>query len=661
MEHMDGIMTSALVMTGMVLAALSGVPGMFLSRESHGGERWAAGILITAALCGIFGAVLSVVYSSTGIDVPWAVPGGRFTFKVDGLSAIFVVQVFLLSAVGSVYGLGYWKQSTHLRDGRKLRLFYGVLTAGMVLVFCAQNTMLFIAGWEIMAMAAFLSLTARDDDSVVRDVGHLYMVATRLATLCLFALFALLYLATGNFNFGTPIPSMSPRTASAIFFLALVGFGLKAGVMPMHVWLPGAHANAPSHVSALLSGVLLKTGIYGFIRLFSLFPHPPLWWGQVMLGLGVVSGVLGVAFAIGQHDYKRLLAYHSVENIGIICMGLGVALLGNSLGQGALVALGLGGALLHVWNHGLFKSLLFLSAGSVLHATGTREIDHLGGLFKRMPWTAGAFLLGAVAICGLPPLNGFISELFIYLGLFKSVTIPHGTLWLAGTLGVPALALIGALASACFIKVFGVMFLGEARTGRVLAAHEATRVMLGPMGLLAGLCLFIGLVPWAISPLLDGAVRAFTPLTSDPIAMLAPLGWISFLGVLLLGAGAGGGVLLLTHLRKSHSEIVPTWGCGYAAPKPSMQYSSSSFAQTIVGLFSWALHPKVHNPRMHEIFPRQQSFESEVDDVVLEEFLIPTAEKSRRLLRWFKWVQRGNQNAYLLYIFLTLLVLLLWR
>jgi hydrogenase-4 component B len=278
-----------------------------------------------------------------------------------------------------------------------------------------------------------------------------------------------------------------------------------------------------------------------------------------------------------------------------------------------------------------------------------------------MPWTAGAFLLGAVAICGFPPLNGFVSELLIYLGLFKSVTLPHGTLWLAGALGGPALALIGALASACFIKAFGVMFLGEARTGRVSSAHESNRFMLGPMAVLAALCLFIGLMPWLIAPLLDRAIQAFTPLQSDRIVALAPLGWISFLGVSLLGALGVGLVLLLAHLRKSNGELVPTWGCGYAAPKPSMQYSSSSFAQTIVGLFSWALHPKVHNPGMHEIFPRQQSFESEVDDVVLEEFLIPTAEKSRRLFRWFNWVQRGNQNAYVLYIFLTLLVLLLWR
>jgi len=445
-------MASWLVIAGIVLAAASGVPGLWEDRNGGkrraSGERTAAGLLVLGALCGIAGAVLAIARQSAGIDLDWPVPGGRFAIRVDGISALFVVQIFLIAALGSVYGLGYWKQTEHPRDGRKLRLFYGVMTAGMALLVCARNTMLFMAGWEIMALAAFLSLAAQDDQRPVREVGYVYMVATRLATLCLVAMFAVLFVATGSFDFAASGP-ISAGAATAILMLAVVGFGLKAGVMPMHVWLPGAHANAPSHVSALMSGVLIKMGIYGLVRVFSLFPHPPLWWGQLVLLFGGVSGVLGVAFAISQHDFKSLLAYHSVENIGIICMGLGVALLGRSLGNSTFVALGLGGAILHVWNHGMFKGLLFLSAGSVLHATHTRDIDELGGLAKRMPWTALAFLVGAVAICGLPPLNGFISELLIYLGLFRSAALPHGNLWLTGALGAPALALIGALALAC--------------------------------------------------------------------------------------------------------------------------------------------------------------------------------------------------------------------
>ena len=664
LAKLDGFMNSVLVLVGIVLAALSGVPGIFLDRKSLAGQGWAVALLSLGAGFGITGALAQVFHPTGTIDLPWSVPGGRFFFAVDGLSALFVVQIFLLSVLGAVYGLEYWNQAAHERDGRKLRLFYGLVAAGIALLFCARNAMLFIVGLEVMALSAFLSLTAKDDDPTVREAGFLYMAATRLSTLCLFALFAVLFAATGAFDITGPMRAISQGSADAIFLLGVVGFGIKAGVMPMHVWLPGAHANAPSHVSALMSGVLIKTGVYGFLRVLTWFPQPPLWWGQLVLGLGVASGVLGVAFAIGQHDYKRLLAYHSVENIGIIWMGIGVALIGNTLGHGSMVALGLGGALLHVWNHGLFKALLFLSAGSVLHATGTREIDHLGGLAKRMPLTSGAYLLGAVAICGFPPLNGFVSELFIYLGLFQSITIPTGKLWLVGALGVPALALIGALALACFVKVFGVMFLGEPRHALVDRVTESGRRMLGPMAVLGGLCVVVGIMPFLVSPILDVAIGHFSRIPAPPLAVLSPLSVVSIVGMALLVAMGAGFAAFLAKLRKQPPAVAGTWDCGYAAPGPTMQYSSSSFAGTIVGMFSWALRPKVSAPRSHDLFPKPQTYASEVDDVVLEAFLLPTAQKGGRLFHWFGWIQRGNQHAYLLYIFLTLLtllVLLLWR
>jgi hydrogenase-4 component B len=660
----DGFMSEWLVIAGTILAAASGVPGLFLKRNNPAGERWATAVLVAAAGSGITGAIAAAISVSTGIDLPWSVPGGRFAVRIDGLSAPFVVQIFLLATVGSVFGLSYWSQGDHARDGRKLRLFYGLMAASMVLLVCARNAMLFIAGWEIMSIAAFLSLSAQDDQKTVRDAGYLYMAATRLATLCLFAMFAVLFVSTGTFDFAAPAPAITSSAANAVFFLALAAFGLKAGIMPMHVWLPGAHANAPSHVSALMSGVLIKMGIYGLLRVFSLFPHPPLWWGQIVLLFGAVSGVLGVAFAIGQHDFKRLLAYHSVENIGIICLGLGVALLGRSLGNNVLVALGIGGALLHVWNHGLFKALLFLSAGSVLHATHTREIDRLGGLAKRMPWTAAAFLIGAVAICGLPPLNGFVSELLVFLGLFRSAALPQGALWLAGALGAPALALIGSLALACFVKAFGSMFLGEPRSEHGGTAQESGRFMLGPMAGLATLCLVVGVAPWVVAPLLDAAVAAWAPeraATLQTLVQLAPFGWVSLLSSLLLACLAVGFVLLRARMRRTASDRIGTWDCGYAAPGPTMQYSSSSFAQTIVGLFSWALRPKVNNPGTHDLFPRPQVFASEVADPVLDRFLIPTAQRGSRIARWFRWFQHGSQQIYLLYILLTLIVLLLWR
>src|SRR5581483_4284440 len=324
----------------------------------------------------------------------------------------------------------------------------------------AENSIVFLLGWEVMALAAFFMVTTEDHDPQVCAAGWLYLAATHCATLALFAVFALLRHLNGSFALKTPEGAVAPEMATAILLLALVGFGVKAGVMPLHVWLPSAHAMAPSHVSALMSGVLIKMGIYGLMRVTSFFPHPPLWWGSLILILGAISGVLGVAFAIGQHDIKRLLAYHSIENIGIIVMGLGLAVFGRSLQHPEWVVLGLSGALLHVWNHSLFKALLFMSAGSVIHATHTREIDHLGGLARVMPRTALAFMIGAVAICGLPPLNGFVSELFIYLGLLRTALANlDARTWAAAALAVPALALIGALACACFVKVYAAVFL----------------------------------------------------------------------------------------------------------------------------------------------------------------------------------------------------------
>ncbi|MGC4119227.1 MAG: proton-conducting transporter membrane subunit [Myxococcales bacterium] len=658
-------MNDWLVVAGIVLVAVSGVPGIFVPRRSPMGERIAATLMVIGAVSGIVGAVWALVQGSSGIRLPWTVPNGAFFVQVDGLSAMFLIQLFLLASAGAIYGLGYWPQSEHPRDGRKLRLFYGLMTAGIALLFCAGNTILFLAGWEVMALAAFLTLTSQDELEPVRDVGYVYLVATRLGTLCLFAMFALLAAVSGGFEFQPAQAGTDSGALTAIFVLAVVGFGLKAGLMPLHIWLPGAHARAPSHVSALMSGVLIKTGIYGFARVCSLFPNPPSWWGWVVLGLGTLSGVLGVAFALGQHDLKRLLAYHSVENIGIIWIGLGVALIGRSIGHPELVVLGLSGALLHVWNHGLFKGLLFLSAGSVLHATHTREIDQLGGLSRRMPWTSLAFLLGAVAICGLPPLNGFVSELMIYLGLFRSATLREGhDLWLAGALGAPALALIGALATACFVKAFGAVFLGEPRTDRTLSSHESSRWMLGPMGLLSACCLVIGLAPPLVGPVLESAVGSWAPelsATRQPLASLAPLGWMSIAALGLAASLVAGFLLLRVRLRPALPATVGTWDCGYAAPSHTMQYTASSFAETLVGLLGWALRPQVHSPHMGALWPGPATFHSHVPEVVLERVLVPASQLGLKLTRRFKWMQQGNANAYLLFILLTLVALLLWR
>ena len=321
-------MSENLILLGIVITASSGLAGLCFGRTSMRGQWLTTALAAIGAAIGLAGiAAFWITGESQPIVRPWSIPGGEFSIAVDGLSAIFLLPIFLVSLLGNVYGLGYWKQSEHPQNGRKLRLFYGTLTGSMAMLVVARNSILFLFGWEIMALSAFFLVTTEAHQEEARKAGWIYLVAAHVATLCLFALFALLHAASGSFSLvALDQDSLQPGMATAIFVLALVGFGLKAGIMPLHIWLPDSHAIAPSHVSAIMSGVIIKMGIYGLVRITSLVPNPPLAWGAIVLGLGVISGVLGVAFAIGQHDLKRLLAYHSIENIGIIVIGLGLAL-----------------------------------------------------------------------------------------------------------------------------------------------------------------------------------------------------------------------------------------------------------------------------------------------------------------------------------------------
>jgi hydrogenase-4 component B len=658
-------MSERLVLTAISMIAISGVPGLLMGRNSATSQWVATFLVVAGAALGIFGTLcFAVLGQAEPLSYRWDVPGGEFAIAVDGISALFLLPIFLIPMLGSIYGLSYWRQSEHPENGRKLRLFYGLVTASLALVVVARNAVLFLVAWETMALGAFFLVTTEDEDESVREVGWVYLVATHSATLCLFAMFALLYRMVGSFELA-PLgaDTFTPGMATAVFLLALVGFGLKAGLMPLHVWLPGAHAMSPSHVSALLSGVLIKGGVYGLVRIVSFFPEPPVWWGGLLLGLGAVSGVVGVAFAIGQHDLKRLLAYHSVENIGIIVMGVGLALIGRALGRWDWVALGLAGGLLHVWNHALFKSLLFLSAGSVVHAAHTREIDHLGGLSKRMPATALAFAVGAVAICGLPPLNGFVSEFLIYLGLFRTVQVGNGNSWVWAAFAAPALALIGALAASCFVKAYGAVFLGTARSEHAKNARESRWTIIGPMFVLALGCAVIGLAPPLVAPMLQQAIAAWSPGTTAEdleLSRLAPLDSVSVMGLGLATLIIVGAISLRFRQVRGSVGMSETWGCGYLSPSPSMQYTSSSFADMLVRLFAWVLRPEVHQTRIVGIFPRGARFASHLPDVVLDGVIQPACRSIAWLFSRFRVLQHGSIHVYLSYIFIAMLALLLW-
>jgi hydrogenase-4 component B len=648
-------MSEWLVILGIACHAFSGVPGLFLRRDPAAGQWLAMRLAVLGSALGITGALVAL----------WS-PAQLFpVMRLDAIAVIFLIPIFLVSALGSIYGLEYWAQAEHSGNGRKLRVFYGLVTAGLAGVAVAANSLLFLFAWEVMALSAFFLVSTEDHDQEVRDAGMLYLVITHFSTLCLFALFAIWYVATGSFALGAlPAGAVTPTMATVLFMLMVVAFGFKAGLMPFHIWLPSAHAMAPSHVSAMMSGVLIKIGIYGLVRMVSWLPDPPAWWGGTLLVLGTVSGVLGVVFALGQHDLKRLLAYHSIENIGIIVMGLGLALAGRSLHVTAWIVLGLAGALLHVWNHGLFKALLFLSAGSVIHSTHTRVIDRLGGLAAVMPFTALLFAVGAVAICGLPPLNGFVSELLIYLGLFRTLGIGAEPSWGVAAFAAAMLALIGALAVACFVKAFGAIFLGVARSDSARHAHESGRVMTGSMLVLAVCCFCIGLFPWAVSPVLELGIAAWVPgLNAELPALrtLAPLGWISMVAFTLIGLMFLIGLGLVRRLHRSRVTAAGTWDCGYAAPTPNMQYTASSFAQMLGSFFVWVLRPEVLVSEKQPVFPGRMHFRSHVMDVVLDEVLRPAYQIGVRISSRFHFFQAGNIHAYLAYIVIFLIVLLLRR
>ena len=496
------------IITATALIALSGLAGLII-RPAAFGQKLAAAITIPAAALGFCAAVLMLVRQGhAGYVIDWSLPFGVCEIGFDPLTAFFLLPIFLVTLCGSLYGLGYWPAARHQTTAPGVTFFYGLLPSAMAMVVMARNGALLLISWEIMALSAFFLLVTEHTEHEVRKAGTVYLLTTHTGSAALIILFSLLNAVTGSFLFpaqGTL--AVTGQTAALMFILALFGFGAKAGIMPMHFWLPSAHANAPSHASAMMSGVMLKMGIYGILRFLSFCPHKPLWWGGTLLIAGIVSALLGICFAAVQTDIKRLLAYSSIENIGIITTGIGMAMIGEATATPSLVLLGLSGGLLHVLNHSLFKPLLFFGAGGIIHSTGTRIISRMGGLAKGMRTSAMLFFVGSLAICGLPPLNGFAGEFLLYLGFFREALAPVPVM----VLGVPALGLVGGMAAITFVKLYGMVYLGTPRSQEAAHPHELSGVMLIPMGIMALLCLVGGIVP-----------TLFLTLVQPVVAMLAP-------------------------------------------------------------------------------------------------------------------------------------------
>ena len=575
-------------------------------------------------------------------------PGGEnIRLRLDGLAAFFLVLVCVVGCAGAAYAREYWPESTG--SAARGRAWWNALVLSMGAVLLVSNGVHFLMVWEAFALCGYFLITLDSRQPAVRAAGWLYLAASHAGTLALIAFFASLAQSLGTWDLGpmNGVPALAP-----LFWLALFGFGMKAGFFPCHIWLPSAHANAPSHVSAIMSGVAIKMGVYGIVRFGGWLPVPDA-AGYVVVGIGAASAVLGIAFAFAQNDVKRLLAYCSVENIGVILIGVGAALLARSHGNAGWGGLALAGALLHVWNHGLFKSLLFFGAGSVLHATGTREMSRLGGLWKSMPWTAGLFAVGAVAVAGLPPLNGFAGEWLIYLGLFEAAATRAGFAWAV----LPAailLATAGALALAAFAKAGGVIFLGAPRTKPAAGAHECGPGMRAPMLALATACAVIGVAPSLVWMPVARAVGTWNPAWSGAATPFFALGPAQLLLAVLAAAA---GALLWKKSRANGLRRAPTWDCGFCRPTARMQYTGGSFAGIAGGWFAAIFRTEHKSRRPRGPFPGPAFHLDHVPETVLDRMIRPTGALIERLSHAALGLQHGRLPFYILYLVAGLAVL----
>ncbi|OGU00060.1 MAG: hypothetical protein A2085_03520 [Gemmatimonadetes bacterium GWC2_71_10] len=648
-------MSATLLVSGLV-AVLAGGGAALLGRGAGRASSAAFAVLAGAGCALIAGSALPVLAGGAAWEWRLAavVPGGAWVFGMDALSAFFLLAVALVGGAAALYGVGYMARERP-RAAALAHAGVALLIVALALVVTARAVVPFLIAWEVMAVAGFLLVMFDHEQPDTRRAGLVYLVATHTATLALIALFASWAAGTNDLTFASlrAVAARPSFRSGLVLVLALLGFGLKAGVVPLHFWLPGAHAAAPSHVSALMSGLVIKMGIYGLLRVAALLGGLPEWFGWTLLALGIGSGVLGVLWALAQHDLKRLLAYHSVENIGIILIGMGTGALGAAHGVPAVAVLGYGGAILHVLNHSIFKGLLFLGAGAVVHAAGTRRIDALGGLARAMPTTAATFLIGSAAIVGLPPLNGFVSEWTIVVALLGagSAAVPGAGALRIAVFAVAALGLIGGLALACFAKVNGVVFLGRPRSAAAAAAREPGPAMRAPLAALAAACLAIGLTPWLVVPPALASAGVITGAAAVQAAGVdhALAGVSLFAAVLagvLLAAWFARGWLMRHRFRLT----AQTWGCAYPRPTARMQYTAASFAAPVLEPFGWLAGLETERS--------EGAFATHPSDPAQHRLLAPAWRRMQALGDALRSYQTGRLHINLLYVFATVIVLL---
>jgi formate hydrogenlyase subunit 3/multisubunit Na+/H+ antiporter MnhD subunit len=650
----------SLLVVALALLLGSAVAAVILARV----ERTAGVVGAVGGVAGCAVGLVPTVGVLLGGDLPslraaWDVPYGTIALDIDPLSAFFLVPLFLLGGLAAVYGRDYLRAYR----GKKLlalpTALLNVFIASMAVVVVSRSGVLFLVAWEVMTLASYLLVTFEHEEAEVRRAGWVYLLAAHAGVACLILLFLLFGRHTGSLEFEAFRMSVppSPSLAAALFALAAIGFGIKAGFVPVHGWLPEAHAAAPSHVSALMSGVLIKIGLYGFLRVLTLLPGAP-WWGPLLMMLGIVGALLGIGLALYQRDLKRVLAYSSIENIGVVLLGIGIGYWGISRGDPRLATLGFYGGLLHLWNHALMKALMFFSAGSILHGTGSKDLERLGGLMKAMPRTATAMMVGAVAISALPPLNGFLGEWLIYLGLIGGGIAPQGV---AALFVVGALALAGGLTALCFVRLAGVALLGVPRSTQAAEAHESSLWMVGPIWLLASSCVAIALFPAPVltmmSPVAAQLLGAQLLMAELPRSALATLGACNVgLWTVLVMLGMG---LLVSHRGRAASDA--TWGCGYAAPTARMQYTARSFSELLAErLLPAVLRARVTQAVPQGIFPAAGGYATECVDPLTRGVYEPLFDRWGSRFSRLRWLQQGLLHVYLVYILAVIVLGLAW-
>jgi len=646
-----------------------------------GGRRIATPLIYGGALAVALVALGAALTCFLAAAPPWmlvlpiGLPGIGARFRVDALSAFFLVVVNLGAAITSLYAIGYGR---HEEAPARVLPFYAAFLAGMNLVVFADDAFTFLLAWEFMSLTSWAIVLARHRDPANSRAAFIYLVMASFGTLCLLLSFGLLAGPAGGYAFETiRAAPFASTTAMLAALLALVGAGSKAGLVPLHVWLPLAHPAAPSHVSALLSGVMTKVGIYGFMRIvFDLVGTPTPWLGLIVLTLGGITAVIGVLYALMQNDLKRLLAYSTVENVGIIFLGLGLGLAFRANGMNVAASLAVTAALLHVLNHSLFKSLLFFGAGCVLNGTGERDMERLGGLIHRMPHTAVAFLIGCAAISALPPLNGFVSEWLTFQAVLVSPDLPQWGLKLMVPATGALLALAAALAGACFVKAFGVTFLGRPRTPAAAAAVEADAFSLAAMYVLAGLCFVTGVLPGfvidAVSPVTQLLVGGVMPHQAGlPWLSIVPIGESrsSYNGLIILSFLLCSGTLTSMVIHRFASRATrrsAIWDCGFPLNAPQTQYGSASFAMPIRRVFGtvvFGVHERVDMPPPGEM--RTGSFHLRVIDPAWRFAYGPLARTVGNVAGRLNHLQFLTIRSYLTLLFCTLILLLIlvaaWR